>query len=91
MSADIRQELCDQFGDDELLFADGFDDCIVGVALAGPGAEPRVVYDAAKCIDALVASGIEDIDEADEFFCFNTLGSYVGPRTPLYMQQSKAR
>ena len=29
---DIRQNIADKFNDEELLFADGFDDCIIGVA-----------------------------------------------------------
>ena len=88
---DIRQELCDLSGDDDLLFADGFDDCIIGVALAGPGMEQRVVYDAEACVQELMNSGIDDIDDADEFFSINTLGSYVGPRTPIYITRYEPR
>jgi len=65
------------------LFADGYDDAIIGVEL---DYEPRVVYDQNKIIDILMADGMTD-EEAQEFFDFNIAGSYVGKQTPIYVQK----
>jgi hypothetical protein len=71
------------FGNEEMLFADGFDEAIVGVAERC--SQPAlVVYDAEKCIDILVSQGM-DKTEAIEFFNFNTLGAWVGENTPLFL------
>ena len=65
------------------LFADGYDDAIIGVEL---DYEPRVVYDQNKIIDILMADGMTD-EEAQEFFDFNIAGSYVGKQKPIYVQK----
>jgi hypothetical protein len=71
----------DMTGEDQMLFADGFDDCIIGVS---HGIEPVVVYDKQAMIDELVKQGMEYID-AIEYLEFNTWGAYVGEQTPLYI------
>ena len=48
---DIRKKLAEHFGDD-LLFADSFDDAIVGVTIGNDSG--RVVYDAKQMADILV-------------------------------------
>ena len=80
---DIRQELADLYNDEELLFADGFDDCIIGV-VSGLDSIYRVVYDTGKMISKLISDGMT-AEEAEEYFDFNILGAYVGDRTPLYV------
>lgn len=66
------------------LFADGYDDAIIGVEL---DYEPRVVYDQNKIIDILMAEHKMTDEEAQEFFDFNIAGSYVGQQTPIYVQK----
>ena len=68
----------------EALLADGFDDAIVGVA-ERCGQPDLVVYDAERCISILEERDGMDADEAVEFFSFNTLGSWVGDMTPLFL------
>jgi hypothetical protein len=80
---DIRQELVDQYEDEDLLFADGFDDCIIGV-VSGLDCIYKVVYDTGKIVNKLISDGMT-AEEAEEYFDFNILGSYVGDRTPLYV------
>jgi hypothetical protein len=70
--------------DDGALFADGFDDAIIGVA-RGFGEAPVVAYDRAKCIEILSRDMPED--EAEEFFSFNVIGAYVGESTPIYIER----
>lgn len=66
--------------DPELLFADGFDDCIIGFTIEDK--VPVVLYSTAKIIQKLKQDMTED--EAVEFFEFNINGAYVGERTPVF-------
>ena len=65
-----------------LLFADGFDEAIIGVA-ERIGMEPVVAYDTNKIIEILSREMTED--EAVEYFEFNILGAYMGERTPVFI------
>ena len=78
-----REDLVELCGDDELLFADGFDGAMLGV-VQRCGKPAIVVYDREKCIDLLVAQGMTE-DEAEEYFSFNTEGAWLGERTPAYL------
>lgn len=65
--------------EDEVLFADGIDDAIIGF-------EPnlwKVVYSKQKCIE--VMSRDMSWEEAIEFLDYNTFNSYVGEKTPLWV------
>ena len=65
---------------EDLLFADGFDEAIIGV-------EERagvVAYDIDKIIEILMREMTED--EAVEYFEFNILGAYMGEKTPVYIK-----
>ena len=76
-----RQWCVDNANDEDLLFADGFDDCIIGVSY---GMVPRVVYDKDLMIYSLQDDGMDEC-EAIEYLEFNTWGAWVGPRTPIYI------
>ena len=76
----IRDELSAYH--DGLLFADGFDDAILGVA-ERIGMEAVVAYSTPKIIEILAREMSED--EALEYFEFNILGAYVGERTPIFI------
>lgn len=78
-----KQELLDKYGED-FLFADGFDDCIMGVVTNRNG-EDVVAYDASKIIFALMRDGIPTAAAAREYFYYNIHGAYVGPKTPVYI------
>lgn len=69
---------------DDLIFMDGYDDCIVGV-MERYGAEPVVLYDKCAVIDVLVRDGMTE-EEAYEFFEFNQLGAWVGEKTPAFVE-----
>jgi hypothetical protein len=68
----------------DALFADGFDEAILGVAerCSRPA---LVVYDTARCIEILMARDGMTADEAWEYFEFNTIGAWVGEMTPLFL------
>jgi hypothetical protein len=68
------------FLDEGLLYADGFDDCIIGLTYREK--TPVVLYNSRKIIESL-AKDMTD-EEALEFFEYNIEGAYVGERTPIY-------
>ena len=83
---ELREKLVEHFGDD-LLFADSFDDAIVGVAVGNDSG--RVVYDAKQMVDILAQEENFTEETAWEFLEFNTFCAYVGKRTPLYVNLEK--
>ena len=66
--------------DPELLFADGYDDCIIGLTFRED--KLVVLYSTLKVIDTLMKDMSEE--EAWEFFEFNIAGAYVGEHTPIF-------
>ena len=66
------------------LLADGFEAAILGVA-ERCSQPPLVVYSVDKCIEILMQRDGMGEEEAQEFFSFNVLGAWVGPRTPLFL------
>lgn len=81
MSEKLRNKLAERFGED-LLFMDGFDDCIMGVA-ERCGMEPVVVYNRNKVLNKLVKDGMDE-DEAADYHYNNQASAYMGERTPLF-------
>ena len=79
---DIREHLSLQYNDEEFLFADGFDNAIVGVSL---GLERRIVYDARLMAATLVKENEMDYSQAWEYLEYNTFQAYVGDKTPIYV------
>lgn len=69
--------------EEELVFADGFDDAILG--LTYQNGRSLVLYDRDRCIRILVDRDDMSFEEAAEFFDCNVQGSYVGPKTPLFV------
>lgn len=65
------------------LFADGFDDAIIGVAYQFTR-PPLVAYDYVKCIKELMSQDMSE-DEAEDFMSFNVLGACVGEGTPIFI------
>lgn len=62
-----------------LLFADGFDDAIIGIC---PNSL-RIVYSRSKCIKILMKDMTEE--DAVEYAEYNTFNAYVGDRTPIWV------
>ena len=60
---DIREELCERHGDD-LLFADGYDDAIIGICSGFDSG--RVAYSIPKMIEIAAKDLSVDYDEAVE-------------------------
>lgn len=68
---------------EELLFADGFDDAIVGIGQRFNST--FVVYDYPKVIETLITRDGMTYEDAVEFFDFNIVGAWVGEGTPCFL------
>ena len=67
--------------DFSVLLADGFDEAFLGVETSDD--IHRAVYSIEKCISLLCRTMMED--DAKDYFYFNTMGSYVGEHTPIFI------
>lgn len=74
-----RQEFLEMYPDQTFMFADGFDEAILGVY------NDRLVYSRTKCIEILVNVDGMSYDEANEYFDFNVECAYVGEQTPIWV------
>lgn len=85
-----RLNILDRLNDDErVMFLEPghlFDAAILGVSCAQPGRQTRlVVYDYRKIIDQLMEHDGMSAEEAIEFIDFNTVDTWVGKRTPMFV------
>lgn len=76
------EQIIEQFADDELLIADGFDDAIIGIDCSSFNCLPRLIYSVRKCLEILMKE--MTYEEALEHFDYNVRGAYVGPKTPIW-------
>jgi len=83
----IRDQILEDYGEDAetMLFADGFDDAIVGVGNVF-GGKLCAIYDTDLIVKQCMKDGME-YDEALEFFDFNIAGAYVGQQTPIFIHK----
>lgn len=63
---------------------DGYDDCIIGVAERF-GMGRVIAYDTNKIIKKLMKDGMSR-GEAEEWFYYNQIGSWVGEGTPVFVE-----
>ena len=79
---EINQCLADR--ESSALSADGFDDAILGVVDV-VNTESRIAYSVTACINILMQrDGMTYID-AMEYFSYNVEGAYMGPQTPIWV------
>lgn len=79
--AEIREQLTESNPD--ALYADGFDDALVGIARRC-GQPDLAVYSVRLCIEVLMQRGMT-YEEACEYFEFNVVGAWMGPMTPIFL------
>lgn len=79
----LRKKCIEQSWDAELIFADGYDEAILGVGSRNGHAV--VVYNSEGIIDILCQRDGMIRDEAEEFFDYNIGGAWIGEGTPFYM------
>ena len=71
---------------DNVLYADGFEDALIGIGIQGGIHKAVAVYNIEKMEQILMDRDGMDWGEAVEFLNFNTLGAYVGEHTPIYLE-----
>ena len=65
---------------EDALFADGFDSCLIGYDSLG-----RCAYSADMIVQTLMERDDMSYEDALEFYGFNIEGAYVGEFTPIYL------
>jgi hypothetical protein len=74
----VLEEILEQYEEETLWKADGFDQAVLGVEQS----TMRLIYSVKKCIEILTEDMPEE--EAIEYFNYNTLRSYIGDKTPIW-------
>jgi hypothetical protein len=77
----MLDRIIEQYQDEEILIADGFDDAVIGI----DEKSMRLIYSVEKCIEILMKQGM-DMTESIEYFEYNVSGSYVGEKTPIWCE-----
>lgn len=71
---------------DDILLADGFDNCFIGIMENEKG-NPVAVYDKWAMIKQLAKDFKSDDGEALEYYEYNIAGAYLGDFTPKYLDR----
>lgn len=84
--SEVRERIAEMVDDTEsetLLLTDEFDSAIIGVHRE----DDRIiaVYSESKIIECLMENSECDFHEAREYFEFNIAGAFMGPATPIYV------
>lgn len=80
MKNTVLDDIIENFPDEDILKADGFDKAVIGIELD----TMRLIYSKLKCIEVIMLTSDLSYDEAIEFLDFNVFGSYVGELTPIW-------
>jgi hypothetical protein len=75
--------LIENYYEEELLKADGFDSAVIGMDTTSM----RLIYSVKKCIDILVKDGIP-IEDAIDYFYYNVCEAFVGNRAPIWCEDT---
>jgi ribosomal protein S4E len=71
----------------ETLFANGFDEAIIGLDTSNEVF--RVIYDKQKMADILIEKDEMSAEEAWDYLEYNVFNAYVGEGTPIYGYEGK--
>lgn len=85
MTRDKINEIISDYGYENILLMDGFDEAFVGIT-ERPNHPPLATYSYLMMLDTLIARDGMSGDEAEEYISFNCLGAWVGEQTPLIVQ-----
>lgn len=80
----IDEILMQQLEDNECLLAAGYESALIGIT---EGSNPVAVYDTDLCIKCLMEEDDMNEEDAVDFFYYNTVGSFVGEKTPIYIRR----
>lgn len=81
--SEVKELIIDLYSaSDDVIFADGFDDALIGF-------EPnlwKAVYSRSKVIQILIDRDGMDDEEAVEYAEYNVFGAYIGEKTPVWVE-----
>jgi hypothetical protein len=80
-----KQYFISDFFNEKALFADGFEDALIGIAERAPSGNAVAVYDIKKMIDILIKRDGMDYLDAIEYIDFNVIGADMGENQPKYI------
>ena len=69
--------------EDETIYANGFEEALIGVGRQFT--RSLAVYDYDKCVSILMSRDGMDEHDAIEFIEFNVVGTWVGENTPVFV------
>ena len=78
------EKIRENFSEDEIILADGFEDALIGVGWSFDK-KPSAIYDRTRCIRILMKNDGMTEEDAEEYFSYNVEGAYVGERSPIFM------
>ena len=81
------QDYCLSFFDDSFILANGFELAFLGCGYSFSGS--YAIYSFSTCLEILMQRDGMTYDEAEEFFEYNVIGSYVGDRMPVFLLSMK--
>jgi hypothetical protein len=71
--------------EESVLFADGLEQAFMGIGYQFN--DPVAIYSKHKSIQCLMAQGMDE-EQALEYFDYNIAGAYVGPSTPIFLEDA---
>tara|TARA_R110000822_G_scaffold275497_1_gene397637 strand:- start:235 stop:483 length:249 start_codon:yes stop_codon:yes gene_type:complete len=72
--------ILENYEDEEIITADGFDDAVIGI----DNNSMRLIYSVSMILEIIQENeGVDDL-EAMDYFCHSIESSYVGERNPIY-------
>ena len=74
--------ILENWPDEQLVIADGFDEAVVGIDVMGE----RIIYSVQKVIDILIERDGMDEQEAIDWYEYNMQSTYVGEHTPIWCE-----
>lgn len=84
----LKDYLREHYGDN-LIIVDGMSKAFMCVAKTAQ--DYVCVYDARKIISILRKRDKMSHDDAWEYYCYNILGAYVGPATPVFVNPDEQK
>jgi hypothetical protein len=74
--------ILENWPDEQLVIADGFDEAVIGIDVVGE----RIIYSVQKVLDILIERDGMDEQEAIDWYEYNMQSTYVGEHTPIWCE-----
>lgn len=81
---DLKDYIDEYYPDEELVMYDGFDEAFIGIGYSFN--KSFVCYSHKRMVGLLIRDGCMSSEEAHEYIDFNIGGSYIGPNTPIIVE-----